>query len=400
MKAAPPAAVSTAPVPAPVAEPALPFWELIRIYGTFKPTVIFSSDAVESYSQPNASAITAAANPVLAVAPTAERLTFQVAQSRLGFQFNEKGAIRGHFEIDFIDFSKASPTVASLPRLRIANIDWVATPWFTLSAGQDWDLHAPLNPHGANLVGAQFLSGNSGFMRDQVKGFFKVGEVELAAAAGFASPNITAKDGSLEFGLLPTFAVRATWMPKAGDRVGVSGIATQLNFGAGTATSRKAFAGEATLFGEMTLGTSTNVRAELSIGQNAANLGLLTLGFGGVANDVPEWGGFISVRHGFTANHFVYGHAGLARGLNMALIRPSYSTPTGATAPALAGTGPGIRSNVSATIGYELRVHKMLAFMLEGFYFRTEHALTEADRDAFASLRTAFGAELAAMVTF
>ena len=136
------------------------------------------------------------------------------------------------------------------------------------------------------------------------------------------------------------------------------------------------------------------------MGQNAANLGLLTLGFGGVANDVPEWGGFISVRHGFSANHFVYGHAGLARALNMALVRPSYATAAGATAPALAGTGPGIRANVSATLGYELRISKMLGFLLEGFYFHTEHALTDTDRETFSPVREALGAELCALVTF
>ena len=70
---------------------------------------------------------------------------------------------RAQLEVDFIDFSKASPTVVSLPRLRIARVEWAPTPKFSVVAGQDWDLHAPVNAHGANLVGTRFLSGNTGF---------------------------------------------------------------------------------------------------------------------------------------------------------------------------------------------------------------------------------------------
>ena len=140
---------------------------LIRFYGVLKPTIVVAAGATESFSQPNASAITAAANPVFANTPDATNLTFQVAQSRVGVWLNEKGMLRGHVEIDFIDFTKASPTVAALPRLRIATVDFAPHKRFLLSFGQDWDLVSPLAPFGTNLVGASFQAGNMGFMRDR-----------------------------------------------------------------------------------------------------------------------------------------------------------------------------------------------------------------------------------------
>ncbi len=52
------------------------------------------------------------------------RDSFQVAQSRLGLLI-ENGRVAAHFEFDFIDFSKASPTTQAVPRLRIANLDYI-----------------------------------------------------------------------------------------------------------------------------------------------------------------------------------------------------------------------------------------------------------------------------------
>src|SRR5688572_7126561 len=113
---------SSAQQPAAPAAPAEP--PIIRAYAVIKPSFIAAADALESFSQPNATAPTAAANPVLAALPDEAYTTFQVAQSRLGFWFDEKGPVRGHFEFDFIDFAKSSPTTQALPRLRIAAVEW------------------------------------------------------------------------------------------------------------------------------------------------------------------------------------------------------------------------------------------------------------------------------------
>lgn len=395
--------VAPAPLPPSALEQVL---AAFRPYATLKPTVIASARGVESFSQPNASAITAAGNPVLGTLPDEARLTFQVAQSRVGLWFNEKGAVRGQVELDFIDFAKASPTVASLPRLRLARLDWVPSEHFTLSAGQDWDLHAPVNPHGSNMVGVRFLSGNSGFMRQQVKALGRVGAFELAGAVGLPAANVAAKDGAIELGLVPTFAVRGTWLLGANGRVGLSGLATSLRLALGSAAERRTLAGGVTAFADVTVGRTT-LRGELTLGRNMANLGLLSLSYGGAA-DVGEWGGFVSARHGFTERHFVYATAGLMRVLNRSAVLPSYAypvLPADGSAPAtssavLAGTGPGILHNAGATLGYELRLSKQLAFLLEGYFLQTEHRLQDVDAARLDGTRRAFGGELAALVTF
>lgn len=394
------------PPPPTVATVLEQVFSFVRPYATFKPTVIASSGAVESYSQPNATAITAAANPVLATLPDQPRLSFQVGQSRAGVWVNEKGVVRGQVELDFVDFTKASPTVASLPRLRILKIEWAPTEKFSLQAGQDWDLHAPVNPHGSNLVGARFLSGNAGFMRQQVKALGKVGSFELAGAVGMQGVNATAKDAAFELSMVPTFAVRAAWLVGKG-RVGISGIATSLRLGLGTPAERRAFSGGVSAFADVTFGT-TNLRAELNLGQNLANIGQLTLGFGNTTQDAAEWGGFVSVRHGFTDMHFVYANAGLMRVLTPGAVKPSYSYPSlpaDGSAPAmssavLAGTGPGLFHNAGATLGYELRLNKNLAFLLEGYFLWSEHKLQDLDVERVGGLRRAFGGELAGVVTF
>ncbi len=395
--------VPAAPAPTPsVLDTVL---QAFRPYATVKPTVIASSAAVESFSQPNASAITAAGNPVLATAPADPRLTFQVAQSRAGLWLNEKGVVRGQLEIDFIDFSKASPTVASLPRLRIAKVEWAPSDAFTLMVGQDWDLHAPVNAHGSNMVGARFQSGNLAFMRQQIKAIGRVGQFELAGAIGMEGANVNAKDGAFELSAVPTFALRAAWLIGKG-KVGLSGLVTSLRLNLGAPTERRALAGGVTAFADVTFGRTT-LRGELSAGQNMANLGLLSLGQGG-PSDVGEWGGFISVRQGITDMHFVYGTAGLMRVLNRDAVRASYSyasLPADGSAPAfssaaLAGTGPGLLHNAGVTLGYELRLNKNLAFLLEGFFLQSEHQLLASDVGRVDSTRRALGGELSTLVTF
>ena len=53
-------------------------------YGFLLPAISVSSGAVESFSQPNLSAYTAAANPVLAAVPGQARSAFHLGQSRVG----------------------------------------------------------------------------------------------------------------------------------------------------------------------------------------------------------------------------------------------------------------------------------------------------------------------------
>ncbi|HZH17763.1 MAG TPA: hypothetical protein VE057_25650 [Archangium sp.] len=404
--APPPSATQPAPTPTPppaVATPPTPAAaehdeNLFRFYGILNPRFVMADSALESYNQPNESASTAAGNPVYANFPEATRHSFQVAQSRVGFWLNEKGPLRAQVEIDFVDFTKATPTVASLPRLRIAHVDYTFLPGHTVSLGQDWDLNAPLNPHGINLVGGLFQAGNSSFMRQQFKYFYTAPSFELGAAVGFPAPNATPKDAALEIGALPTLAVRGTY--KFGkSRAGVSAIATRLPFNFRSTGERYAAAFSTALFSELVPSENTNIRVELNFGQNSANLGLLTLAQGRASDDLRDVGGYISVRQVLTGMHAVYGIAGYQKVLDASKVVPSYDNPaTGG--PTLSGTGPGLVHNGTVRLGYELKPNRRLAFVLEGFLFQSHHRLQAADAPNFDPDRTALGLETGAILSF
>lgn len=392
--------------PAPTPAPAGDDENLFRFYGTFNPRLIVSSGAVESFSQPNASAVTAAGNPVLSNGPDAARFTLQVAQTRVGFFLNEQGQLRAQLEIDFVDFTKATPTVASLPRLRLARVDYVFQPGHTLSLGQDWDLHAPINPHGINIVGSLFQAGNAGFIRQQIKYLHSTDSLELGAALGFPAVNVTAKDAAFELGLMPTLAVRGAY--KSGkSRVGASALFTRLPFNLGTPEERFRPAGSVALFGELAPSANTNVRVELNAGQNTANLGMLTLAQGRATDDVREVGGFISARQVLTERQAVYGMAGYQKVLDPSKVVPSYAYPatTGDAPPAfgtatLAGTGPGMLYNGTVRLGYEFRPGRKLAFVVEGFLFHSHVRLQDVDVERIGAVRTALGLETGAQLSF
>jgi hypothetical protein len=401
----PPAA--TQPAPPAATAPAEDDENLFRFYGMFNPRFVASTGAVESYSQPNAAAVTAAGNPVLSIAPDKARYTFQVAQSRVGFWLNEKGPLRAQLEVDFVDFSKSSPTVASLPRVRLARVDYSFSPGHLISMGQDWDLHSPLNPHGINLVGALFQAGNAGFMRQQFKYTYNTPALELGAAVGFPTPNNAAKAASAEIGTLPTLAVRGAY--KLGkSRVGVSAIATRLPFNLGEQDERIGNAFSAALYSELAPSADTQVKLELNFGQNAANLGLLTLAQGRLAEDLREVGGYISARQVVTSRHAVYGMAGYQKVLDASKVLPSYgyaALPADGSAPAfssaaLSGSGPGIVYNGTARLGYEFKPNRRLAFMVEGFVFQSRFRLQQVDEGRLEPVRTSLGVETGALLSF
>jgi hypothetical protein len=398
--AAPTDATRPPEAPAPAPAPSGDEENLFRFYGTFNPRLIVSNGAVESFNQPNAVAITAAGNPVLSNLPDAARFSLQVAQSRAGFWLNEQGQIRAQLEVDFVDFTKATPTVASLPRLRIARVDYVPRPGHTLSLGQDWDLHAPINPHGINMVASLFQAGNAAFMRQQIRYLYATPSLELGAAVGFPAANVTAKDAALELGLTPTLAVRAAY--KSGkSRVGASALATRLLFNPGTDEERFRAAFSVALFGEWAPSAQTNVRVELNAGQNGANLGLLTLAQGRAGQDVREVGGFISARQVLTERQAIYALAGYEKVLDPSTVVPSYNYPIPIAATAtLAGTGPGLLHNGTARVGYEFRPGRKLAFIVEGFLLRSRFRLQDEDAARVDSLRAALGLETGAQLSF
>ncbi|WP_394847617.1 hypothetical protein LZC95_09145 [Pendulispora brunnea] len=392
----PPAVV---PPAAPKEEPPKEEKQLLRFYAWIKPTIGVASAAVESFSQPNASAISAAGNPALASVPDDARATFQVAQSRFGVWINEKEPVRGQLEFDLVDFTKASPTVASVPRIRIAKGEWAPSKEVLLIAGQDWDLHAPMAPHGYNLVGAAYLAGNTGFMRQQVKLLYTLPNLELGAAVGLQGNNNTNRDAGIELSRMPTFAVRAAYLAGDVGRVGVSGIVSQFRFGPGTDNDHYVTAGGGALYFDLTPVKALNVRAEGYVGRNLANLSLLALGQRVGEDDIDEIGGFLSAKFKITDSHAIYAHGGTAQTLKPSKVSPSYAYPAAGGAAALSGTGPGLKYNITTRVGYEIRISKFAAFFLEGSYYRSKFALVAADDGKFDSLRQAFVGELGMMFT-
>jgi hypothetical protein len=415
-----PPAPEPPPPPPPVVEvaPPPPPPPLVRPYGLIKPTLVFAGRSVESYSQPNASAPTAAGNPVIA-APFGHEssYTLQVAQSRFGVWFGEGLPVRGQLELDFIDFAKSSPTVQALPRLRIAKVEWALSDSTLLMVGQDWDLWGPVNPHGINLVGGSFQSGNTGFMRQQAKLIWHNDSVEVGGSLGLAGVNAAAKAALPEFNGLPSIGARAAVLLGKTGRIGVDVLATQWRFAPKTAAEKKAFAGAFGLYGDLTPAERFNLRFEAYYGQNFANMGALAIGSGRAFMDptngatlvsMKEVGGFLSAKYGFNDQNALYGTFGLAKILNDDDVVPSYTAAVVdamgvVTAPAAvsAANGPGMKMNMGARLGYEYRYDKSIAFLFEGFMFQTNHQLDAATLTAgvIKGERSAFGLETGLLFT-
>lgn len=391
--APPPTGLTPASSGIPSDPPAAP---IIRPYAWIKPTVVVSGSPVESFGQPNATAVTAAGNPILN--PIDEvGSTFQVAQSRLGFWFAEKSPVRGQFELDFIDFTKSTPTVGALPRLRIAKVEWALSDSTVLMAGQDWDLFQPVNPYTVDIVAVAFQAGNTAFMRQQAKLLWHSDSLELGAALGMAGINNTARASIPEYSL-PSFAARAALLFGAAGRIGVSAIATSWRFSPDTDAERKALAGGVGLYGDVTPVERFNLRFEAYAGRNLANMGALSLGQGNATDNLDEVGGFLSAKYGFTDAHAIYGLVGLAQVLNDEDVVPSYAIPA-MGAPAVAGTGPGMTSNLTARLGYEYRFDKSVAVMAEGFAFQSEHVLAATEAATTDGDVTAIGGEVGIFFT-
>lgn len=410
-----PEPVPPPPPPPPVEAVASPP-SLIRPYALIKPTVVFAGRPVESFSQPNASAVTAAGNPVLAALPNEAGYTFQVAQSRIGFWVAEGQPVRGQLEFDFIDFPKSSPTVQAIPRLRIAKVEWGLSDSTVLVAGQDWDLWGPVNPHTIDLVASSFQAGNTGFMRQQVKLIWHNDGFEVAGALGLVGSNPAAKALIPEYNGLPSLAARAAWLLGTSGRIGVNVLATQWRFAPNSPAEAKSFAGAFGVYGDLTPFERFNVRFEAYWGQNFANTGSLALGTGrstvpamsttADVIDMQEVAGFLSARYGLDDTHAVYGSFGMAKILNSEDVVPSYSYPTveaGMIPPestaGLSGTGAGMTQNLTAKLGYEYRYDKSIALLIEGFMFQSQHVLNQQYDSDINGNRTALGGEAGLLFT-
>jgi hypothetical protein len=389
-----PSAAAAAPSPTTAEAPSTALPIPVQFYGTLWTSATLST-AVESFTYPNSTAITAAANPAVFSQPNDLFLSFQVQQSRVGVRIGDRWPVRGQLEIDFIHFDLSSPTVQAYPRVRIAEVAWLPNEHHSVSLGQGWDLFSPLNAHTANLVGNYFTAGNSGFMRHQLRWVGSFGALELAAAVGMPGANAGPTFANFETGALPTGALRVSYRrPKLW--FGASFVGTAARFATATASERREALG-ANVFIEASAGP-VEVRAEGYVGDNLASLGALTLAAGRYGQSVSEMGGWASLK--VTAGmHQLYANVGAAAVLDPAVLALGY-TPATMTAAATRtpAAGPGILSNISARMGYQINPWRGLGVAIEPFVYRTVHK--QDDASTVSGERLALGATLAAMLTF
>lgn len=370
-------------------------------YGIVKPTVVVGT-GVESFGAQSHVATTAAQNPVFASSaggPDAAALSFQVAQSRFGLTAGTK-TVGGKIELDFVQFQLASPIQAGFPRVRQAYVFYEPIEGHQLTVGQMWDTFSPLTTHTFDLVGGLFQAGNTGFMRDQIAYRMDIGTLELTGAVGMPAQNTTAQLGPVEYGLVPTFALRAAYKKKGEIYAGLSGIVTEV----GLTKDLSRTAGGVNGFVDATLG-HVNLRAEAFAGQNLNNLGLLTLSQGTVESNVGEVGGWLSAKVKVSQIHALHLLGGVAAITNPSGMRAGY-TPASVSADGkttaatrVAANGPGIERNIALRAGYWLSPAPGLSFVIEPYVFLTEHKLAAADA-ALGTNRRAFGVQSGAMYTF
>ncbi|MFO0559582.1 MAG: hypothetical protein U0269_16310 [Polyangiales bacterium] len=393
--AAPAHAAPAAPE-APAAQSPIP----LRAYGFIR-AMIDLSNGVETFTNPNASAITAAVNPVFLQAPDDPYLSFQIQQSRVGLMINERGPVRGQIELDFIHFDQSTPTTAAFPRVRIAEVQLALDAKHRFFLGQNWDIFSPTNPFSANPVGNLFQAGNAGFMRHQLGWVGTFGLVELAAALGFQGANNGPTYNFLEMDAVPTGSLRAAIRTQTHGWFGLSAIATAPRYASGAMTERRLSLG-LDAFADLKFGP-LELRAAGYFGQNLANIGALTLSQGRFGQDVDEIGGYLSAKisagvHAFTAT---VGAAAVLTN-NVAIgYAPASTNAMGVSTAAVrnAALGPGIVSNLGARASYAANVWRGLSLVIEPFVYRTEHALAPDDQ-RLGSVRLAMGLETGAVYNF
>jgi hypothetical protein len=263
--------------------------------------------------------------------------------------------------------------------------------------GQGWDIFSPLNPHTTNLVSALFQAGNSGFIRQQAAWTSTLGGLEVVGALGLPTTNNATVIGNLEYGLTPTAVGRLSYRHEKVLWVGTSMLAGMLRFTNTTNQERRRLSLLGNVFLELTTGP-LNFRAEAYAGQNAGNVGMLTLSTGRYDRDAREAGGFLSARQGFGDYHAVFLMAGGATILNTDDVAPGY-TPATATAKA-ARTGTGIDHNAVFRAGYTFSPLKWVSLFVEPFAIYTRHHLAKDDAARFSQDRLAAGLESGAMLKF
>jgi hypothetical protein len=333
-------------------------------YGFLKSSATFSDGALASFNNINHAA------PTHAVVRTtgldkSSRLSFQTQQSRAGLNLT-KAQTSAKVELDFIDFSKSSPTTQMVPRIRIASITHKLDDSRRIHVGQDWDLFSPHNNFTFNHVGNYFMAGNTGFMRQQAQFHKKSGEWETGLALGMAGSNPGVSDSDLEYGKSPTYAIRFTRTLTEG-KIGVSGIYTTLNYETTNNSRRDSYGYN--FFYKNKYG-AFSVDSEAYFGQNLANIGTLALAKGTNMTNVKEYGATLSGLYNLNEKHNILGGIGFARIDNPSELSPFALGATGVI------SAPGVRSNLVTRIGHEMKLTSDLSWFTEVSRYETDSKIS------------------------
>lgn len=333
----------------------------------------FTSDRpVDSFSQRNLVAPTAAANPQNpAGADLRMRHSLQLSQSRFGVNMKASPEVDGTLEFDFVDFKKSAPTVASQPRLRRAFVTYqsLSYPSLKFQFGQDWDLISPLSPFTYNPVEHQFESGDVGFMRVQAQAHLTTGSWTHSFAIGNPGNTNGATDTNFEQNSSPSLAFRNVFHFGEKNQAGVSGLYTSTLGGSGVITQ----------FLQWLPIAGLEIREESYVGRNTQNLGMLGIGYGTKTQGIQEWGSYVSIRKQLNEKNALYLTSGIAKTINSNNVQAASYDPSDVIG--FRGGSPGIQWNTSQHVGIEHKLQSSLVLFAEYTWYKTKYQLSGLSSD-------------------
>lgn len=238
--------------------------------------------------------------------------SIQTQQTRWGMAIANGSNTTGKIEFDATASSaQSSPNAisGSQLRLRLAQIDWKKGNSH-ISAGQKWLAFAGLNPHTYNLVSANFRSGNSAFIENEMAYTHSFGKFSLTAALANKGQDVVAgqTDDEVELGT-PMQTIRVDYKMD-NHHFGAAFLTAEVQHKEiNDAQENNTISGQK-VFWNGKFG-KTDVRAEYFTGSNLNTAAIgLTLGAAadGSGDEVKEAGGWLSVKHMLGDNHIIFGY--------------------------------------------------------------------------------------------
>ncbi|XDD49219.1 hypothetical protein AB3N59_12440 [Leptospira sp. WS92.C1] len=216
-----------APVP-PSSEIKSPTELKLKISGMLKTDFAYADKAVLSFGYDNLIAPTMAKREVQARDSEA-RSGIYPTSSLLGFELFYGKKMKGYFEADFVDLTKAQAGTETRPRVRQIVLKYEPNSSWEFFMGRTWDLFAGILPHTFNASAYMGKGGNVGWMREQIGVWYKIGNLKFASAIGTTNFHTDANVRiEVERNSMPTVALRTDWTPIEGLLFTLSALGTRL----------------------------------------------------------------------------------------------------------------------------------------------------------------------------